>query len=284
MLATRVRPGLEPGLRHEQLQLHRNLKDTARNDPSSNKRPLALTVGLAVGVVAIAFGLGVFDHDDSGERGAATTPAPSTNLDSEPTAAAGARNAEAIDAIKQRRKERAERTRIAREARVAQELAVAAIPVSERLAETRGREGKPAAGRPDLEMIRAKGGAPLTEQEAAVASSLVLEEGKKAMAAGDLTLAFEHLFRATELHGSLEAHATLGDLLVRSRQAWRADEHLRKAAEIDPQNPDRWIALANAYAIKPDPIAASRAIKRAKELEPEIVVERDDGGLYKRGG
>ena len=61
-----------------------------------------------------------------------------------------------------------------------------------------------------------------------------------------------------------------------------ADYHLRWAAEHDADNPDRWIALANAYALKPDPGAAYKAVAKARELDPAIDIVRDDAGLFRR--
>ncbi len=180
----------------------------------------------------------------------------------------------------ERRRER----RVELDRRAKAQLAAEAIPMSERLAKLRAKDGEPAAERPDLEMIHDNGGKPLSKQQQRIAAERMIEAGRRAMKAGDLGLGYEQFFRATETYSSVETHAALGDLLLKTSMASMADYHLRWAAEHDPGNPDRWIALANAYTLKPDPGAAHKAVEKAREVDPGIDVVRDNRGFFKRRG
>jgi len=180
--------------------------------------------------------------------------------------------------------ERRKQRRAEQERRAQAQLAAEAVPMSERLAALRAKDGDPAAERPDLEMIRANGGKPLSEQQRRLAAERLIESGQRAIKAGDLGLVYEQLFRAVETYSSVETHAALGDILLKTSMASMADYHLRWAAEHDPGNPDRWIALANAYTLKIDPNAAYKAIAKARALDPDIKVVRDQRGFFKRRG
>lgn len=116
----------------------------------------------------------------------------------------------------------------------------------------------------------------------ALAHSLV-EQGHAALADGDLKRGFEAYRRAVEYFPSAETHGLVGDLYLRMAVRSEAAFHLRRAAELDPDNPDRWLAVANAYYLATDPIAASKAIDHAKQLDPSIIVERDDNNFVVRG-
>jgi len=116
----------------------------------------------------------------------------------------------------------------------------------------------------------------------ALATSLV-EQGRAAIADGDLKKGFESYRRAVEYNPTAETHGLVGDLYLRMAVRSEASFHLRRAAELEPENPDRWIALANAYFLSIDPIAAAKALDRAKQLDPTIVIERDDNNFVVRG-
>ena len=107
----------------------------------------------------------------------------------------------------------------------------------------------------------------------------------------------EHLShgRAAEALAALEAaveadpasaanHGELGDLLLKLTAIDRALYHLEQSAHLDPGSADRWIALANAWYRKPDPGAAWKAERRAREAEPGLVIGRDESGLRIRIG
>ncbi len=76
----------------------------------------------------------------------------------------------------------------------------------------------------------------------------------------------------------------LGGLLYRLTAFDEAAIHLRAAAELEPGNADRWIALANVYYRKVDPGEAWKAEKRAREAEPGIELGRDNEGMRMRKG
>ena len=116
----------------------------------------------------------------------------------------------------------------------------------------------------------------------ALARSLV-EQGRAALADGDLKQGFELYRRAVEYDPTAETHGLVGDLYLRMAVRSEAAFHLSRAAELDPENPDRWIALANAYYLTTDPIAAAKALDRAKRLEPTMVIERDRNNFVVRG-
>lgn len=92
------------------------------------------------------------------------------------------------------------------------------------------------------------------------------------------------LREATAADPTAKNHGDLGDLLQRLTAIDEALVHLRQAAELDPGNADRWIALANGYYQAVDPGAAWEAEKRAKEAEPGLVLGRDRNGRRVRQG
>ena len=116
----------------------------------------------------------------------------------------------------------------------------------------------------------------------ALARSLV-EQGRAALADGDLKQGFELYRRAVEYDPTAETHGLVGDLYLRMAVRSDATFHLRRAAELEPENADRWIALANAYYLSTDPLAAAKALERAKQIEPTILIERDDNNFVVRG-
>lgn len=229
--------------------------------------------GLIVGFAALLIGrqlFGAAPPPDNAQPVVSAAVPPKPSIDT-------ARTAVAVTRAERRQARREERER-----REQARLAAAAIPMSAKLAELRARDGEPAAARPDLEMIKENRGAPLNQEQRRIVANRMIEAGRRAMAAGDLGLVYEHFFRAAETYSSVETHAVLGELLLKTRVISSADYHLRWAAEHDSDNPDRWIALANAYALKPDPGAAYKAVAKARELDPAIDIVRDEAGLFRR--
>lgn len=104
----------------------------------------------------------------------------------------------------------------------------------------------------------------------------------QARGAGDLRAAVEDLQAAVERAPSVETHGALGALYLEMGVTASADVHLRAAAEGDPTNADRWIALANAYYLKPDPGAAAEALAQARAAAPGLRVSRDANGWLVR--
>ncbi|HET9062332.1 MAG TPA: hypothetical protein VFO62_03495 [Candidatus Binatia bacterium] len=111
----------------------------------------------------------------------------------------------------------------------------------------------------------------------------LIDRGRAALANGDLQDGFEAYRRALEYTPTAETHGLVGDLYLRAAATSEAAFHLRRAADLDPDNADRWLALANVYMLKTDLGAAWKAIERAKEVEPGITVERDRNNFVVRG-
>jgi tetratricopeptide (TPR) repeat protein len=111
----------------------------------------------------------------------------------------------------------------------------------------------------------------------------LIERGKAALADGDFRAGFDAYRRALEYAPTAETYGLVGDLYLRAAAAGEAAFHLRRAADLDPNNADRWLALANAYILQTDLGAAWKAIDRAKEIEPGLIVERDRNNFVVRG-
>jgi Tfp pilus assembly protein PilF len=113
-------------------------------------------------------------------------------------------------------------------------------------------------------------------------TSSILVAADAARRRGDLRAALALLEDAVARAPGVETHAALGALYLELGAAGMAEKSLRVAAEGDPANADRWIALANALAAKPDPMAAAGALARAREAEPALHVGRDAAGRLVR--
>jgi hypothetical protein len=109
-------------------------------------------------------------------------------------------------------------------------------------------------------------------------------ESDRLFAEGKPLEGIRKLREATAADPTAKNHGDLGDLLQRLTAIDEALVHLRQAAELDPGNADRWIALANGYYQAVDPGAAWEAEKRAKEAEPGLVLGRDKAGRRVRQG
>jgi len=112
----------------------------------------------------------------------------------------------------------------------------------------------------------------------------LIDRGRASLADGDFRAGFEAYRLAAEYSPTAETHGLIGDLYLRAAATSEAAFHLRRAADLDPGNADRWLALANVYILKTDLGAAWKAIDRAKQVEPGIIVERDDNNFVVRGG
>jgi tetratricopeptide (TPR) repeat protein len=131
--------------------------------------------------------------------------------------------------------------------------------------------------------VRAVGAlAALPDVAARAEAAALLTDAAAARARGDLDATLELLQAAVERAPVTETHAALGALFLELGAAGAADTHLRAAAEGDPRTADRWIALANALALKPDPLAAATALGRARAAEPGLRVTRDGRGWLTR--
>lgn len=110
----------------------------------------------------------------------------------------------------------------------------------------------------------------------------LLARGGAALADGDMRAGFDSYRRAVEYFPSAETHGSLGELYLKSAVTGEAAFHLRRAAELDPYDADRWLMLANAYFLKQDLGAAWKAVNQAKTVEPGIVLERDSNNFMTR--
>src|SRR5690606_21757873 len=99
--------------------------------------------------------------------------------------------------------------------------------------------------------------------DAAATAAALLADAAHARQQGDLRTTLALLRAAVEQAPSVETWAALGGLYYELGAARAAEPNLRAAAEGDPDDPDRWIALANALALKPDPMAAAGALEQA---------------------
>jgi tetratricopeptide (TPR) repeat protein len=107
-------------------------------------------------------------------------------------------------------------------------------------------------------------------------------EADRLIAAGKVMEGIAVFRKAVAAAPTAENHGDLGSLLYRLTAFDEAAVNLRAAAERDPGNADRWIALANAYYRKVDPGEAWKAEKRAREAEPGLVLGRDADGMRVR--
>jgi len=111
-----------------------------------------------------------------------------------------------------------------------------------------------------------------------------MAEAAAARAQGDLRTTVNLLQAAVDRAPAVETHAALGGLYLEMGVTSAADVHLRAAAMGDAGNADRWIALANALARKPDPGAAAEALERARATDPSLRIVRDARGWLARDG
>jgi tetratricopeptide (TPR) repeat protein len=123
-----------------------------------------------------------------------------------------------------------------------------------------------------------------TPAEPAADGKALRAESDRLFAEGKPLEGIRKLREATAADPTAKNHGDLGDLLARLTAVDEALVHLRQAAELDPGNADRWIALANGYYQAVDPGAAWEAEKRAKEAEPGLVLGRDKSGRRVRQG
>ena len=109
-------------------------------------------------------------------------------------------------------------------------------------------------------------------------------EADRLIADGQIKAGIEVFRKAVEAAPTAKNHGDLGSLLYRLTAFEEAARHLRAAAELEPTNADRWIALANVYYRSVDPGEAWKAEKRAREAEPGLELGRDAEGMRIRKG
>lgn len=103
------------------------------------------------------------------------------------------------------------------------------------------------------------------------------------LAAGKVREAIDAFEAALEADpSSARNHGDYGRLLRDLTAIDKALYHLRRATELEPASADRWIDLANAYYLKPDPGEAWKAERRAREAAPGLELRRNRRGLLER--
>jgi tetratricopeptide (TPR) repeat protein len=110
------------------------------------------------------------------------------------------------------------------------------------------------------------------------------EEADRLIAAGKIVEGIEVFRRAVDAAPTAKNHGDFGGLLYRLTAFDEAALHLRAAADLDPGNADRWMALANVYYRKVNPGEAWKAERRAREAEPGLELGRDNEGMRVRKG
>jgi hypothetical protein len=110
------------------------------------------------------------------------------------------------------------------------------------------------------------------------------EDADRLIAEGKVLEGIEVFRKVVAADPTAKNHGDLGALLYRLTAFDEAALHLRAAAELEPGNADRWIALANVYYRKVDPGEAWKAEKRARQAEPGLELGRDGEGMRVRKG
>ncbi len=119
---------------------------------------------------------------------------------------------------------------------------------------------------------------------ARTASAVRREDVDRLLAEGKVLDAVEAFRAVVAAEPTARNHGDFGSLLYRLTAFDEAALHLRAAAELDPGNADRWIALANVYYRKVNPGEAWKAERRAREAEPGLELGRDPDGMRVRKG
>jgi len=105
------------------------------------------------------------------------------------------------------------------------------------------------------------------------------EKADRLLAEGKVHEGLDAMREAVEADPSARNYGDLGAMLERLTAFDEAARNLQKAAELDPTNADRWIALANVNYRKVDLGEAWKAERRAREAEPGLVLGRDANGM-----
>jgi len=121
-----------------------------------------------------------------------------------------------------------------------------------------------------------------TETSAAVIAHEYLREGHDLAAVGEWGGAVEAFQMAVEINPTAETTGALGALYFRLAAPNGAYRYLKRAVEMQPENADRWIALANALQLRGNPGEAWQALAEARRLQPQLIIERDASGFAYR--
>lgn len=136
-----------------------------------------------------------------------------------------------------------------------------------------------AAPAPDASAVPAPSPAPSAPPSSPATGEDLREKADRLLAEGKVREGLDAMRKAVEADPSARNYGDLGALLERLTVFDEAARNLQRAAELDPTNADRWIALANAYYRKVDLGEAWKAERRAREAEPGLVLGRDADGM-----
>jgi tetratricopeptide (TPR) repeat protein len=105
--------------------------------------------------------------------------------------------------------------------------------------------------------------------------------GREAWRGGDPENALGLLEQAVEADpDDWVPRASYGRLLALTQDFPRAREQLERAAELAPDDPQRWLDLQSLYERQLDLELAFAARRRAEQLAPDAVFEKDWAGQY----
>lgn len=105
-------------------------------------------------------------------------------------------------------------------------------------------------------------------------------EAERLMAEGKVAQGIDLFRKAVLASPSPRNCGDFGALMLKLTNFDEAIPNLRRAAEMDPGNPDRWINLANAFYLKADPGKAWAAERKAREARPGLKLRRGPDGLW----
>lgn len=127
--------------------------------------------------------------------------------------------------------------------------------------------------------------APATDGPVVVVDPVGLRaQADRLLAEGRVKEGVDALRQATYANPTAKNHGDLGSLLEKLTVFDEALRELKAAAELEPNNPDRWIDVANAAYRAVDPGEAWAAERRAREARPGLELQRGPGGLWLHAG
>ena len=137
----------------------------------------------------------------------------------------------------------------------------------------------PTPAEPSATTTSAVSPSPVIAAPAPADGAALRADADRLIAAGEIAKGLDVFRKAVEAAPTADNHGDFGSLLYRLTAFDEAALHLQAAAELDPGNADRWIALANVQYRKVNLGEAWKAEKRAREAEPGLRLGRDSDGM-----